>query len=81
MGLPAASFGAVVGARGRVVLPSQVRERLAVGEGDELVFRCEETGVRIVTLREIARRARGLFRGSSSVDEFLRERGEEASRE
>lgn len=80
-------FSVTVGARGRVVLPAALRERLGVGEGDKLVLTVQPDGsVKLVSVRDAVRRARGLFAhlappGVSLVDELIAERWEEARRE
>ncbi len=80
-------FSVTVGARGRVVLPAALRERLGVGEGDKLVLTVQPDGsVKLVSVRDAVRRARGLFAqlappGVSLVDELIAERREEARRE
>lgn len=79
-------FSVTVGARGRVVLPAALRERLGVKEGDRLVLTVEKDGtVKVVSLRDAVRRAQGMFAhlapGRSLVDELIAERREEARRE
>jgi len=81
-----AKFSVQVGARGRLVLPSEVRKRLTLEEGDTLVLSLEEDGsLRLRSLREQVRRGMGLFQGTapggSVADELIRERREEALRE
>jgi AbrB family looped-hinge helix DNA binding protein len=53
-----------VDARGRLVLPAEVRRRLRVGPGDVLVLDLDEDAATLWmrTGREIARSARGVFR-------------------
>lgn len=79
-------YSATLGARGRVVLPAGLRERLGVEEGDRLVFTVQEDGgVRLISLREAARGLEGAYAhlatGGSVVDELIAERREEARRE
>lgn len=79
-------YSARVGARGRVVLPKGVRERLRLQEGDRLVLTVEPDGeVRLASARQIAERFRGFlkdeFPGRSLADELIAERREEARRE
>jgi AbrB family looped-hinge helix DNA binding protein len=83
---PSQRYTAQVGARGRLVLPSAVRKQLALNEGDRVVLSVEPDGsMRLVSLREQVRKARGLFRQVAPerdlVGELLSERREEARRE
>ncbi|MBA2442299.1 MAG: AbrB/MazE/SpoVT family DNA-binding domain-containing protein [Rubrobacter sp.] len=80
------SYSATVGARGRVVLPSALRERLGLRDGDRLVMTVQPDGsVRMTSLREAVRSLRGMYAhlapGRSLVDELIEERREEARRE
>ncbi|MGC8876941.1 AbrB/MazE/SpoVT family DNA-binding domain-containing protein [Thermus sp.] len=75
-----------LGAKGRVVLPAEVRKALGLKEGDRLLLRVREDGtLELLSAREVARRALGLFAhvapGRSLVEELLAERREEARRE
>lgn len=74
-----------LGDRGRLVLPAEVRRALALESGDELVARLDDDGVRLVSRRALARRARGtlarLAPGRDLVAELLAERRTEAERE
>lgn len=75
-----------IGARGRLVLPSAVRKQMSLNEGDRVVLSLEPDGsMRLVSLREQVRKARGLFRQVAPerdlVSELLSERREEARRE
>ncbi|HKI01647.1 MAG TPA: AbrB/MazE/SpoVT family DNA-binding domain-containing protein [Thermoanaerobaculia bacterium] len=79
-------YTAQVGARGRLVLPAAVRKQMALNEGDRVVLSLEPDGsMRLVSLREQVRKARGLFRQVAPerdlVGELLSERREEARRE
>jgi AbrB family looped-hinge helix DNA binding protein len=79
-------FNVALGERGRIVLPSQLRQRLNLQTGDRLIVTVDdEGGFRVVPARELARRLRGLYRdlapGRSLVDELIAERREEARRE
>lgn len=75
-----------LGARGRVVLPSSVRRRLDLRDGDRLVLTVEPDGIlRLTSLRRQAERLQGVYRhvapGVRLADELIRERREEAARE
>ena len=79
-------YSAVLGARGRFVLPAPIRERLDLREGDRLVLVVEPGGsVRLSSLRHQAERLQGLFAhiapGISLADELIAERRQEAARE
>lgn len=72
-----------VGARGRLVLPAEIRRELGLEEGDRVVFTVEEPGIlRMTTAREVVRRAFGAFRDVAAdrdlVAELLAERRREA---
>lgn len=75
-----------LGARGRLVLPASLRERLELKEGDRLVLTVEADGsLRLVSLREQVRKLQGIFKdiapGVSLADELIQERREEARRD
>ena len=83
---PEPRYTVQVGARGRLVLPSEVRKKLTLEEGDSVVLSLEADGsLRLRSLREQVKRGMGLFRdlapGVSLADELLQERREEAKRE
>lgn len=85
-GDPEAKFTVQVGARGRLVLPSEVRKRLTLLKGDSVVLSLEPDGsLKLVSLREQVRRGLGLFKdvapGSDLADELIRDRRAEARRE
>lgn len=72
-----------LGARGRLVLPASLRERMNLKEGDRLVLTLEADGsLRLVSLREQVRKLQGLFKdiapGVSLANELIQERREEA---
>lgn len=79
-------YVAPLGDRGRVVLPSGLRRRLGLRQGDRLIFTPDgQGGFRVVSTREQARHLFGVFRDlapdRSLVDELIAERREEARRE
>jgi AbrB family looped-hinge helix DNA binding protein len=78
-------YAVTVGARGRVVLPSPVRARLGVREGDRLVLTVSDDAVRLVPLRDAVASGRGIYAhladGGSLVDELIADRRREAARE
>lgn len=80
------SFSVTLGDRGRLVLPSRLRRRLDVGEGDRLIIFVDgDGGFRGVSAREQARRLCGLYSdlapARSLSEELIAERREEVQRE
>jgi len=80
------AFQVQMGDRGRLVLPAEVRRRLKLRQGDDLVVTVEADGsLRLATARHVVRETRGLYRGRtgkrSLVDELIAERRKEARRE
>jgi len=77
----------VVGDRGRVVLPSDVRSALDLKPGTRMLVSTEPDGsLRLRPFRSVADRNRGMLAGiapadESLVDELLAERRREAARE
>ena len=75
--------------RGRLVLPSEIRRRLKLKQGDTLILAIEADGaIRLITPKEAARRSRGILRrlapssaGRCLSEELIRDRREEASHE
>lgn len=75
-----------LGARGRLVLPAQLREQLNLKEGDRLILTVEADGsLRLVSLREQVKKLQGIFKdiapGVSLASELIQERREEARRD
>jgi AbrB family looped-hinge helix DNA binding protein len=66
----------VVGPKGRVVIPADVRRQLGIEEGSELVALVEGDGVLLLPRSAVKQRLRGLFAGAngSLADELIRER-------
>lgn len=77
----------VVGDRGRIVLPSALRNELGLERGTQMLATAERDGsLRLRPYRAVADGARGLLAGRaptdvSPVDELLSERRAEAARE
>ena len=77
----------VVGDRGRVVLPADVRSALGLVAGSRMLLSTERDGsLRLRPYRSVADQGRGLLAGlapggESMVDELLAERRREATRE
>jgi AbrB family looped-hinge helix DNA binding protein len=79
-------YRAKVDPAGRVVIPAEVRDRLGIACGDQVILRAQHDGVRIETFRQALRRAQRYFaqlpkEEISVTDELIRNRREEASRE
>jgi AbrB family looped-hinge helix DNA binding protein len=77
----------VVGDRGRLVLPSEVRAALGLKPGSRMLLSTEKDGsLRLRPYRSVADQGRGMLSslspaGDSMVDELLAERRREAARE
>jgi len=77
----------VVGDRGRVVLPSDVRAALGLKAGSRMLLSTERDGsLRLRPYRSVANQGRGMLAGlapsgESMVDALLAERRREAARE
>jgi AbrB family looped-hinge helix DNA binding protein len=77
----------VVGDRGRVVLPADVRSALGLKTGSRLLLSTESDGsLWLRPYRSVADQGRGMLaglapKGESMVDELLAERRREAARE
>lgn len=75
-----------VSENGRVVIPATMRKALGINIGDEVILSVEDDELRITTQQARIERARRRARcyvkpGTSVVDEFLKERREEAKHE
>lgn len=74
-----------VGQQGRLVLPADIRRRLGIDVGDEVVAEVEDERLviesRDAVLRRMQRRWREADGSESPVDELIAERREEARRE
>jgi AbrB family looped-hinge helix DNA binding protein len=73
-------------AGGRIVIPAEVRQLLRIQVGEELLLNLDEVGFRLTTSRQAIRQAQSLFakmkgEGESVVEELLRERRDEATKE
>jgi AbrB family looped-hinge helix DNA binding protein len=71
---------------GRVLIPASSRQRLGIGQGDEVLVEVDDRGIRITTAAQALKEAQDYFAtikkpGESIVDELIRERREEAARE
>ncbi len=75
-----------VDAAGRVVIPAELRQKLGIEPGQELILAEDGKGIHLQTFAQAARAAQEAFApyhipGQSLVDELIHERREEAKRE
>ena len=76
-----------IGAGGRVVIPAEFRQQLGFAIGDTVILSCEDGEVRVSSFHERIRRMQEFVAArirpelDSTVDDFIAERREEASRE
>jgi len=72
-----------VGPKGRIVIPAEIRRRLRLEEGSELVAMLEGDGVLLLPREAVKRRLRRLFAGvkTSLADELVRDRRAAAAEE
>jgi len=71
---------------GRVLIPSDMRQRYGIHQGDRVMLHADDTGIHITTLDQAVKKAQAICAryikpGVSVVDELIRERREEAARE
>jgi AbrB family looped-hinge helix DNA binding protein len=84
---PVEHYSVRLGNRGRLVLPSKLRQKLRLKDGDRLLLTVEADGTtRLVSARDVVERTAGCWKhlvppGVSVVDELIRERREDARRE
>lgn len=72
-----------VGPKGRVVIPVEIRRRLGLTEGSQLVALVEGDGVLLLPRAAVKRRLRGMFAdvGTSMATELVRDRRAAAAEE
>ena len=80
------AFPIQLGDRGRLVLPAEIRKRLNLHEGDELLVTVQGDGsLRLTSPRQVVRETRGLYRAKagrrSLADELIADRRAEVKRE
>src|SRR2546430_13934780 len=80
------AFPVQLGDRGRLVLPAEIRKRLNLREGDQLLVTVQPDGsLRLMSPRQVVRETRGLYRTRaghrSLADELIADRRAEAKRE
>jgi AbrB family looped-hinge helix DNA binding protein len=71
---------------GRVLIPSGMRQRYGIHQGDRVVLQADDTGIHITTIDQAVKNAQAICAryikpGVSVVDDLIRERREEAARE
>ena len=71
----------VVGDRGRLVVPAEVRERVGITEGTVLVLLETPTGMVLLTREQLRQRVRDDLAGSDLVTQLLAERRKAAAAE
>jgi AbrB family looped-hinge helix DNA binding protein len=71
----------MVGDRGRVVLPAEVRERAGLSEGTRLVLIETPNGLILLTREQLKARVRAELAGLDLVKELLAERRAQADAE
>lgn len=71
----------VVGNRGRLVVPAEVRERAGLAEGSTLVLLETPSGIVLMTQRQLRDRVREELSGLDLVGELLAERRVAAAKE
>jgi AbrB family looped-hinge helix DNA binding protein len=71
----------VVGDRGRLVVPAEVRERAGLSEGTQLVLIEAPDGLILLTREQLKARVRGELAGLELVKELLAERRAQADAE
>lgn len=75
------TFSVVVGDRGRLVIPAEVRDAAGIGEGTRLMLLPTASGLVLMTREQLRDRVRLDLAGLDLVGELLAERREAAARE
>ncbi len=75
------TYPVVMGDRGRLVIPVELRERVGMSEGRPLVLVETDAGVVLLTREQLTARVRADLSGVSLVDELLADRRAESSEE
>lgn len=75
-----------VDAAGRVVIPAELRHKLGIEPGQDLLLAEDDRGIHLQTFEQAVKAVQEIFApyrvsGASVVDELIREREEEARRE
>ncbi|MGB3411242.1 MAG: AbrB/MazE/SpoVT family DNA-binding domain-containing protein [Microthrixaceae bacterium] len=75
------TYPVVVGDRGRIVVPAEVRERAGLAEGTPMVLLETPTGLVLLTRRQLRDRVRAELEGTDLVTELLAERRKTSANE
>jgi AbrB family looped-hinge helix DNA binding protein len=75
------TYHVVVGDRGRIVVPAEVRQRAGLSEGTPLVLIETPDGLILLTREQIKARVRADLSGLELVEELLAERRAQADAE
>jgi AbrB family looped-hinge helix DNA binding protein len=75
------TYYVVVGDRGRIVVPAEVRERAGLSEGTRLVLIETPNGLILLTREQLKARVRAELAGLDLVKELLAERRAQADAE
>lgn len=75
------TYVVTMGDRGRLVVPSELRERAGFHEGRKLVMVETDAGIVLLTREQLKARVRADLAGLDLVGELLADRREEARRE
>jgi AbrB family looped-hinge helix DNA binding protein len=75
------TYYVVVGDRGRLVVPAEIRERAGLREGTPMVMIESPDGLVLLTREQLKRRVRADLAGLDLVDELLAERRAQAQAE
>lgn len=75
------TYNIVVGDRGRLVVPAEVRDRAGLTPGTPLVLLDTPSGLVLLTRRQLRERVRSELAGLDLVDELLAERRAAAAAE
>jgi len=75
------TYSVVMGDRGRLVIPAELRERWQLRPGAPLVMMETPDGIVVATREQMKRLVRHRLHGRSLVDDLLRERRELAATE
>lgn len=75
------TYAVVMGDRGRLVVPAELRERLHMTSGSQLLMLETEHGIVLATREQVKNMVRERLAGPSLVDELLADRRREAGLE
>ncbi|MGH3274925.1 MAG: AbrB/MazE/SpoVT family DNA-binding domain-containing protein [Streptosporangiaceae bacterium] len=75
------TYQVVMGDRGRLVIPADLRERVGLAEGTALILLETSSGLALLTRRQLQDLVRADLAGTDLVGELLAERRAEAAAE